>query len=299
MRVFVTGATGFIGSHLVPELVTAGHEVVGLSRSDAGARALERAGAEVVRGDVTEHAVLRHTAASADAVVHLAFNHDPAAQKQHSEEDRQVIAVLGSALATSSGPLIVTSGTGLVLSENGRAVTETDPPAPSSVFARAASEEAADALIGEGRNVIVIRLPQVHDTQRQGRLRWHVEIARQKGRVAWIGDGANRVPAVHVSDAAHLYRLALERGQAGARYHAVAEEGLALRRIAEAIGHRLGLPVESIASGDAEAYFGWLAQLAALDLPASGAATRGQLDWTPSGPGLLADLRSLELDAKV
>jgi len=297
MRVFVTGATGFIGSHLVPELVTAGHQVVGLSRSDSGARSLERAGAEVVRGDVTEDAILRYAAASADGVVHLAFNHDPAGQQQHSEEDRHAITVLGSAMTTSSGPLIVTSGTGLVLSENERAVAETDPPAPSSVFARGASEEAADALIREGRNVVVVRLPQVHDTQRQGRLHWHIEIARQKGRVAWIGDGANRVPAVHVSDAARLFRLALERGHAGARYHAVAEEGVPLRLIAEAIGQRLGLPAESIAPGEAEPYFGWMAQLAGLDLPATGAATREQLDWTPTGPSLLADLRNLKLDA--
>jgi nucleoside-diphosphate-sugar epimerase len=296
MRVFVTGATGFIGSHLVPELVAAGHQVAGLSRSDAGARSLEEAGVEVVRGDLADHDVLRDAADHADAVVHLAFNHDPAGQQQHSEEDRQVISVLGSALAATDGPLIVTSGTGLVVSQNGGPVLETDRPAPSSAVARGATEEAADALIDEGRNVIIVRLPQVHDTLHQGRLHWHIEIAREKGRVAYIGDGANRVPAVHVSDAAHLYRLALERGAAGSRYHAVAEEGIPLRPIAEAIGRRLDLPVESLAPGEAEVYFGWLSPLAALDLPASGVATRELLGWAPSGPSLLADLAHAHVD---
>jgi nucleoside-diphosphate-sugar epimerase len=297
VRVFVTGATGFVGSFIVPELIGAGHEVAGLSRSDAGAAALKGAGAEVVRGDVNDLERLRVTAGTADGVIHTAFNHDPSGQKQHSEDDRQVIAALGAALAGTDRPLIVTSGTGLVQSASGQPVRETDPPAPSATVPRAASEEAAGALIESGGNVMVMRLPQVHDTRRQGRLRWHIQIAREQGRVAYVGAGQNRVPAVHVSDAARLFRLALENGHAGARYHAVAEKGVPLRDIAAAIGAGLSLPVESITPEQAPAYFGWLAPLAAQDLPASGAATRHELDWTPTGPALLADLRDADYDA--
>ncbi len=297
MRVFVTGATGFVGSFIVPELISAGHEVTGLSRSDAGAEALTGAGAEVVRGDVNDLERLHDAAGTADGIIHTAFNHDPSGQKQHSEDDRKVIATLGAALAGTNRPLIVTSGTGLVQSATGQPVRETDPPASSATVPRAASEEAADALIGQGGNVMVMRLPQVHDTRRQGRLQWHIQIAKEQGRVAYVGAGRNRVPAVHVTDAARLFRLALENGQAGARYHAVAEEGVPLRDIAEAIGAGLRRPVESITPEQAPAYFGWLAQLATLDLAASSAATRQQLDWTPTGPGLLADLRDMDYDA--
>jgi nucleoside-diphosphate-sugar epimerase len=291
MRVFVTGATGFVGSFIVPELIGAGHEVVGLSRSDAGAEALSRAGAKVVRGDVNDLERLRDAAKDADGVIHAAFNHDTSDIKRHSENDRQVIATLGAALAGTDRPLVVTSGTGLVHSATGEPVRETDAHATSAVFPRAASEEAADALIEQGGNVMVMRLPQVHDTRRQGRIRWHIQIAREQGRVAYVGEGRNRVPAVHVSDAARLYRLALERGEAGARYHAVAEEGVPLRAIAEAIGAGLGLPVESITPEEAPDYFGWMAQLAQLDLPAASVATRERLAWVPTGPDLLTDLR--------
>ena len=297
MRVFVTGATGFVGSFIVAELIGGGHEVVGLSRSDSGAEALLRAGAKVFRGDVNDLESLRTAAESADGIIHAAFNHDASDLKQHSENDRKVIAVLGAALAGTDRPLVVTSGTGLVQSATGRPARETDHHATSAVFPRAASEEAADALIEQGGNVMVLRLPQVHDTRRQGRIRWHIQIAREQGRVAYVGEGQNRVPAVHVSDAARLFRLALECGKPGARYHAVAEEGVPLREIAEAIGAGLGLPVESITPEEAPDYYGWLAQLAALDLPASGAATRQQLDWIPTGPDLLTDLRQANYDA--
>jgi len=297
MRVFVTGATGFVGSFVVRELISTGHEVVGLSRSDAGAEELARAGAKVFRGDVNDLEALRDAAEAADGIIHTAFNHDPSDLKQHSENDRKVIATLGAALAGTGRPLIITSGTGLVQSKTGQPVTETDDHATSAVFARAASEEAADALIGQGGNVMVMRLPQVHDTRRQGRIRWHIQIAREQGRVAYVGEGGNRVPAVHVSDVARLFRLALERGEAGARYHAVAEEGVPLREIAEVIGAGLRLPVESITPEEAPGYYGWLAPLALLDLPASGALTRQQLDWAPSGPGLLTDLRETDYDA--
>jgi nucleoside-diphosphate-sugar epimerase len=297
MRVFVTGATGFVGSFIVAELISGGHEVSGLSRSEAGAEALIRAGAQVVRGDVNDLDGLRDAAGVADAVIHTAFNHDAADLKQHSENDRKVIAALGAALAGTDRPLIVTSGTGLVQSATGAPVRETDPHATSAVFPRAASEEAADALIAAGGNVIVMRLPQVHDTRRQGRIGWHIQVAKEQGRVAYVGEGRNRVPAVHVTDAARLFRLALERGEAGARYHAVAEEGVALREIAESIGAGLRLPVESISPEEAPDYYGWLTQLAQLDLPASGASTRQRLDWAPTGPDLLTDLRAAEFDA--
>jgi nucleoside-diphosphate-sugar epimerase len=297
MRVFVTGATGFVGSFVVPELISAGHDVVGLSRSDAGAEALASAGAKVFRGDVNDLEALRDAAGAADGIIHTAFNHDPSALKQHSENDRKVIATLGAALAGTGRPLIITSGTGLVQSKTGQPVTETDNHATSAVFARAASEEAAEALVAQGGNVMVMRLPQVHDTRRQGRIRWHIQIAREQDRVAYVGEGRNRVPAVHVSDAARLFRLALETGEAGARYHAVAEEGVPLREIAEVIGPRMRLPVESVTPEQAPGYYGWLASLATLDLPASGALTRQQLGWAPTGPGLLTDLRETDYDA--
>ena len=294
MRVFLTGATGFIGSYLVPELIRAGHQVVGLSRSDAGAEALTRNGAEVFRGDVNDLDRLRTAAEAADGVVHAAFNHDFSNLQQHSEQDRKVIETLGEALAGSDRPLVITSGTGLARSKAGGPAVETDDHVTSAEFARAASEEAAEALIGRGARVMVMRLPQVHDTRRFGRITQHIQLAREKGRVAYIGDGRNRLPAVHVSDAVRLYRLALEHGQAGARYHAVGEEGVALRDIAEVIGAGLKMPVESITPEDAAAYFGWLAALAQIDLAASSASTRQQLSWNPTGPDLLTDLRNMD-----
>ncbi|MEU6512301.1 SDR family oxidoreductase [Streptomyces sp. NPDC046942] len=294
MRVFVTGATGFVGSATVSELISAGHQVTGLSRSDAGAETLTRAGATVARGDVTDLQRLRKAASGAEAIIHTAFNHDASADvRQQSENDRRVIATLGAALPKNA-PLIITSGTGLVQSATGSPVTETDPHAPSSVFPRAASEEAAEALIEQGRNVIVIRLPQVHDTHRQGRILRHIQLAKQHGSVAYIGDGTNRLPAAHVTDVARLYRLALENGQWGARYHAVTQQGVTLRAIAEVLGTQMGLPIQSLTPRQAPAYFGPLLQLAQLDLPASGTQTQQRLDWNPTGPDLLADLRNTD-----
>ena len=294
MRVFLTGATGFIGSYLVPELVAAGHRVIGLSRSDAGAEALARAGAEVFRSDVNDLDRLRIAAETADGVVHAAFNHDFSNLTQHSEQDRRVIETLGEALAGSDRPLIVTSGTGLARSKTGGPAAETDDHPASAEVPRAATEEAADALIAKGGRVMVMRLSQVHDTRRQGRITQHILLARRKGRVAYIGERRNRLAAVHVSDAVRLYRLALEKGQAGARYHAVGEECVAMRDVAEAIGAGLKTLVESITPEAAPGYFGPLANLAALDLAASGALTRRELDWNPTGPDLLTDLRSMD-----
>ena len=291
---FLTGATGFIGSYLVPELINAGHYVVGLSRSDAGADALTLAGAEVLRGDVNDLDRLRAAAKAADGVIHAAFNHDFSNLKQYSEDDRKVIEALGETLARSDRPLVIASGTGLARSKTGGPAIETDDHVSSAEFPRAASEEAADALIARGGHVMVMRLAQVHDTRRQGRVTQHIQLAREKGRVAYVGEGRNRVPTVHVSDAVRLFRLALEKGKAGARYHAVAEEGVALRDIAEVIGAGLKMPVESIALEEAKDYFGWMAQLAIIDLAASSALTRQQLRWNPTGPDLLTDLRNMD-----
>jgi nucleoside-diphosphate-sugar epimerase len=294
MRVFLTGATGFIGSFLVPELINAGHYVVGLSRSDAGAEALTRAGAEVLHGDVNDLDRLRTAAEAADGIVHAAFNHDFSNLKQNSEDDRVVIETLGEVLAGSDRPLVITSGTSLVRSKTGGLRVETDDHVTSADFPRAASEEAADALIAKGERVMVMRLPQVHDTRRQGRVTYQIQMARQQGRVAYVGEGKNRLAAVHVSDAVRLYRLALEKGRAGARYHAVGEEGVALRDIAEAIGAGLKIPIRSITSEEAPDYFGWMAGLATIDLAASSALTRQQLGWNPTGPDLLTDLRNMD-----
>jgi nucleoside-diphosphate-sugar epimerase len=288
---------GFIGSHLIPELINAGHRVVGLSRSEAGAETLSRAGAQVVRGDVNDLDQLRIAADTADGIIHAAFNHDFSKLKQHSEQDRKVIATLGEVLAGSDRPLIVTSGTGLVRSANGALASETDDHVASAEFPRAATEEAADALIEKGGRVMVMRLPQVHDTRHQGRIRQHIQLARQHGRVAYIGEGNNRLPAVHISDAVRAYRLALEHGEAGARYHAVGEEGVRLRDIADVIGAGLNMPVASIAPEEAQVYFGMFAQLAAIDLAASSALTRQQLCWNAAGPDLLTDLRTMEYSA--
>ncbi len=268
--------------------------MVGLSRSDAGAEALTRAGAEVFRGDVNDLVRLRTGAESAGGVIHAAFDHDFSKLKQNSENDRRVIETLGEALAGSDRPLVVSSGTGVARSKTGGPAIETDGHVSSEEFARAASEEAADALISKGEHVIVMRFSQVHDTRHQGRIAQHIQLARQKGRVAYVGEGKNRLPAVHVSDAARLFRLALEKGQAGARYHAVAEEGIPLHDIAEVIAAGLKVPVDSITPDEAPGYFGWLERLAQIDLAASSALTRQLLGWNPTGPDLLADLRNMD-----
>lgn len=295
MRVFLTEATGFIGAHLVPELLKAGHAVVGLCRSEDGASRLALAGAEVFLGDVNDLDRVSAGAQASDAVIHAAFNHDFARIRQHSEDDRRVIEAIGAALTGSNRPFIVTSGTGLVERRTGATVAmETDAPAPSETTPRAATEEAANVVIAKGVRAIVMRLPQVHDTRHQGRIAHHIRLAKAKGYVAYVGDGGNRLPAVHVSDAVRLYRLALDHGRPDGPYHAVAEDGVPMRDIAQVIGTGLNLPVESIPPEAAAGYFGVLAGLASQDLAASGDLTREKLGWTPTGPGLLDDLRRMD-----
>jgi nucleoside-diphosphate-sugar epimerase len=295
MRVFVTGATGNIGSKVVKELIAAGHQVIGLCRSDAKAPALAAAGAEVYRGSIADPDSLKDGAARSDGVIHLAFNHDFSRFVQNCEDDRRVIQALGSVLAGSDRPLIVTSGTAIANNARGEPAVEDNATVASDTHPRAASEEAAASLAAEGVNVSVVRLPQVHDPVTQGLITPVIAMYREKGVCAYIGEGLNRWPAAHVLDVARLYRLAIERAEPNAKYHAVAEEGVPLRDIAQAIGRRLKLPVKSIAPEEAQAAFGWLAMFAGLDLPASSAQTRKKLGWEPTGPGLIADLERLAL----
>ncbi|MGH6970364.1 MAG: SDR family oxidoreductase, partial [Caulobacteraceae bacterium] len=294
MRVFVTGATGFIGSAVVKELISAGHRVVGLSRSDGGDSALRAAGAEVCRGSVEDLEGVKAAAAASDGVIHLAFNHDFSTYVANCEADRRVIEALGAALAGSDRPLIVTSGVGMGLAAPGQLAQEEDRPAASSAVPRAASEEAAAAAAARGVRVSVVRLPQVHDTTRFGLISYAVATAREKGVSAYLGDGSSRWAAAHVSDTARLYRLALERAEREATYHAVAEEGVAMRDIAEVVGRRLKTPVVSIAPQEAEAHFGWFGSFLTRDFPASSEKTRRRLGWSPTGPGLLADLERMD-----
>jgi nucleoside-diphosphate-sugar epimerase len=293
MRIFVTGATGFIGSAIVPELINAGHQVLGLTRSEAGAKSLMAAGARVHRGDLDDLESLRKGADMSDGVIHTAFIHDFSRFQEVCEVDRRVIEAMGVALAGSDRPLLVTSGTGLANGAPGRPATEQDAPESSSAIPRVASELAAASVAAKGVRVGVVRLSQVHNTLKQGLITYAIELARQKGVSAYVGDGRNRWPAVHVLDAARLYRLALEKLEAGAKYHAVAEEGVPLRDIAEVIGRGLKVPVVSVSPDEAPAHFGWLAAFAGRDLPASSASTQERLSWRPTGPGLIADLEHL------
>jgi nucleoside-diphosphate-sugar epimerase len=293
MKVFVTGATGFIGSAVVQELRKAGHQVLGLTRSDAGAKCLIAAGAEVHRGDLENLGSLRSGAASSDAVIHTAFNHDFSKYVANCEADRQVIEALGDALAGSSKLLIVTSGTAMANSGPGILATEHDLAASSKVVPRAASEEAAASVAARGVRTAIVRLPQVHDTVKQGLVTYAIHVAREKGISAYVGDGLNRWPAAHVLDTARLYRLALEKANTGDKFHAVAEEGVPVRDIAEAIGRGLHVPVVSLAPEDSANHFGWLAAFVARDVPASSAQTREKLGWSPTGPGLISDLNNM------
>jgi nucleoside-diphosphate-sugar epimerase len=291
MRVFVTGATGFVGSAIVKELIGAGHQVLGLARSDAGAKSLTDAGAQVHRGDLDDLEGLRTGAARSDGVIHTAFRHDWSKFAESSEMDKRAIEALGSELRGSDRPLLVTGGLAVVA--QGRAATEDDPPFPVSASYPRASEATAAALTAGGVNASVVRLPQVHDPVKQGLITYLVALAREKGVSAYVGEGLNQWAAVHVLDAARLYRLALENHEAGARYHAVAEEGVPLREIAEVIGRGLKIPVVAMSQEKADAHFGFLARFAGMDLRGSSAKTQERLNWRPTGPQLIADLEQL------
>jgi nucleoside-diphosphate-sugar epimerase len=293
MRVFVTGATGFIGSHVVRELIAAGHDVLGMARSETGARSLAAAGAAVRRGSLEDLGSLREGAAASDGVIHLAFIHDFSKFKENCEIDRRAIEALGSALAGSDRPLIVTSGLGFI--SPGRLATEDMDVQLNPSYPRV-SEQTALSLVPKGVRASVVRLPQVHDTVRQGFVSFAIAVAREKGVSAYVGDGLNRWSAAHVLDVARLYRLALEKSDAGAKYHAVGEEGVAVRDIAEVIGRGLKLPVVSLTPEKAMGHFGFLGAFAGLDIPASSAQTRQKFGWSPTGPGLIADLEQMKYD---
>ena len=289
MRVFVTGATGFIGSAIVPELINAGHQVLGLARSDAAAQSLAAAGAEAHRGNLEDLDSLRSAAASVDGVIHCAFIHDFADFVKNCEIDRRAIEAMGAALAGTDRPLIITSGTALV--SPGRLINEDDMPPAGAPIPRIASEQAAVAIAAQGVRTAVLRLPpSVHGEGDHGFVPMLIAIARAKGVSAYVGDGGNHWPAVHRLDAAVLYRLILEKGGAGLRYHGNAEEGVPFREIAAAIGRGLNLPVVSKTPEEAAEHFGWFAMFAGIDNRASSERTRAALGWQPRHPGLIADL---------
>ena len=297
MQVFLTGATGFIGSHLVPELLQAGHTVLGLTRSDRGAQALKAAGADVHRGDLEDLDSLRAGAAAADAVIHCAFDHDFTDFVANCEKDRRVIEAMGETLVGSSRPFIITSAVALGSPGPGEIATENvfnaDYPNP-----RKLSEIAGEAVAAKGVDVRVVRLPQVHDREKQGLITPLIGIFRERGAVAYLDEGANRFAAAHVLDVARLYRLALDRGEAGGVYHAVGEEGVPMREIAEVLARGLGVPPKSVTPEEAPAFFGPMAMFAGVDLSASSALTRERLGWKPSGPGLIADLEKMDYAAE-
>ncbi len=293
MRIFVTGATGFIGTGLVKELIDAGHQVRGLTRSEAGAEQLKAAGAEVHHGDLKDLDSLRRGATGMDAVVNLAFDHDFSKFAQSGGDEIKAIEALGAALEPGK-LLVVTSGTGMAQGGPGRVRLESDPPVSNTSIPRN-PEGAAKAVSERGVHVAVVRLPQVHDTRKQGLVPYLTKTARDKGRSAYVGDGANRWAAAPLPDVVRLYQLALEKTGAGYTvYHAVQEQGVTLREIAETLGKGLQVPVVSLAPDEAAAHFGWLTHFAGLDMPASSEWTQKTLGWEPTGPGLIEDLNGMD-----
>ncbi len=294
MRIFVTGATGFIGTELIKELIAAGNQVRGLARSDSSAQQLKSVGAEVHRGNLQDLESLRSGAAGMDAVVNLAFNHEDMSKfAQHGEDERHAIEALGSVLEPGK-LLVVTSGTGLASGGPGHLRVESDPPMSNEAIPRQ-PEDVARAVADRGVRVAIVRLPQVHDTRKQGLVPFLTETARQKGVSAFIGDGANRWAAAPLLDVSRLYRLVVEQTGPGVTvYHAVQEEGVTARAIAEAIGKGLNVPVVSLDQDKAAEHFGWLTHFAILDMPASSEWTRKTLNWEPTGPGLIEDLTNMK-----
>ncbi|MDN4630898.1 SDR family oxidoreductase [Sphingomonas sp. PsM26] len=295
MRVFLTGATGFIGSHIVPELLAAGHHVVGLTRSDAGAAALVAARAEPHRGDLDDLASLTRGAASCDGVIHTAFDHDFATFVANCQKDARAIAALGDGLAGTDKPFVITSSTAMGSATPGDPASE-DVFATHSPNPRVASELAGQALLERGIHVITLRNSQIHDTCKQGLVSDVIALAWEKGVSAYVGDGSNSWSAAHVSDTARLYRHALERNEIGARYHATAEAAISFRKIAETIGETFGLPVSSVRADEAGAHFSWLTAFVSKDMSASSTLTRERLGWNPDGPTLHADIRAMRRD---
>jgi nucleoside-diphosphate-sugar epimerase len=287
MRIFLTGATGFVGSAVVTELMNAGHQVLGLARSDKGAESLAAAGAEVLRGSLEDLDRLRSGAANSDGVIHTAFIHDFSNYAPAAETDQRAIETLGAALAGTGRPLVVTSGT-LLVQRKGSLATEKDEPVLN--FPRK-SETAGLALASQGVRVSIVRLPpSVHGDGDHGFVPRLFAVAREKGVSAYVGDGLNHWPAVHRLDAARLYRLAIEKGPAGSRYHGVADQGVLFRDIARVIGRHLNVPLVSKSKEEAAEHFGWISHFASIDCPASSTQTREQLGWRPTHPSLIADI---------
>jgi nucleoside-diphosphate-sugar epimerase len=297
MRVFVTGASGFVGTAVVQDLIKAGHAVLGLARSEKNAADLAAAGADVHRGDLENLDSLRSGAANSDGVIHCGFVHDFSRFQEVCEIDRLAIETFGEVLAGSDKPLVVTSGVGLGSPGPGQPSTE-DHFDISHPNPRTASEKVAVGLAERGVRVTVVRLPQVHNTLKQGFVTYLIDLAREKGSSAYIGEGRHRWSAVHLLDAAPVYRLALEKGSAGATFHAVAEEGVPTRDVAEAIGKGLKIPVVSVSPEEAAGHFGWMSFFAGMDLPASSALTQARLGWHPTqAAGLIEDLDHMEWSA--
>ena len=289
MRVFLTGASGFVGSAVIQALKAAGHDVVGLARNDENAAKLQAAGVAVHRGDLSEPATLAAGAAACDGTIHCAFIHDFSKFMENIAIDRANVEAMLQALEGSGKPFILTSGT--LMADPGREATEEDGPSTEGAGAgRGATELLVEDYAKRGVRAMIVRLPQVHDTQKAGLITYAIDVAKEKRVSAYIGDGSARWAAAHVDDVAKVYRLALEKGVAGARYHAVGESGVSMRDVAEAVGKRLNLPVASITPEAAPAHFGFLAMFANRDAPTSSRLTQERLGWTPTGPGLVADL---------
>ena len=293
MRIFLTGATGFIGSKIIPELINSGHQVLGLTRSEAGSRWLEKTGAKAHRGDIEDLESLRSGAAVCDSVIHTAFDHNFANFVANCNKDRRAIEALGSALKGSDRSLIITSSTTMGTAAPGQPATE-DYFNPGHPNPRVATELAGLELLQDGVSVIVMRLSQIHNTVKQGLATEVIALAKKTGFSAYIDGGLNKWSAAHISDTAQLYKLALKKNESGARYHATAEEGIVFRQIAETIGQSIGVPVAPISLDDANKHFGWLTAFVAKDMSASSSITRQQLGWNPAGRGLLADLARLK-----